>query len=131
VATPASAELVTMACHFTTECFDTAPCTDADYRLAFDHDTAPKLFAPLTIGKPSSRSGLEAGQFSTTVRDDAQSFAALPFYGTGSHFGLHAFGDDTTQRMLTVKDGMARYSIHMLDDGIALFYLGTCAEVTG
>ncbi len=107
----ASANPVTVSCSFHTECFDTEACRDSSYDMSFTRETDPK-----------------ADQFMTDVSDDmSETFQAVAF-GTVTHYGFTTFGADATQMLLSVKDGVGRYSIHMLEEGIALFYLGTCKE---
>jgi len=122
----AHAALVTVGCNFHTECFDTEPCRETNYDMSFKRDTNPPLFQ----GGTSSVWTMQPGQFAIEVNDDmSEPFKAVPF-GHGDAYGFTSFGDDKTQLLLTVKNGVGRYSIHMLEEEIALFYLGTCAEVT-
>jgi len=108
----ASAELVTVNCNFHTECFDTETCQDANYDMSFSRDPQQ----------------METDQVTTEVSDDmSETFKARAF-GTPTHYGFTTVGADDTQMLLSVKDGVGRYSIHMLEEGIALFYLGTCKE---
>ncbi|MCO4848533.1 MAG: hypothetical protein KC448_11240 [Yoonia sp.] len=126
----AQAEMTTVACSFTTECMDSEPCQATSYDLSFPRDNAPQLFAldaPLSASNPQNVWDLAPGQFYTEVTDISGTFKAVPIWAT-TYFGFNSFSDDATQRLLSVKDGLAYYSIHMLEEEISMSYRGVCTE---
>ena len=124
----AQAKLTAVSCHFTTECLDADACVETDYSLSFPHDPAPKKWQLMDLTrKPSNKFDLRPGEFMIQVSDNSETFNAIPIWAH-THFGFSSFADDTTQRLLSVKDGVGRYTLHMLEEGISFSYLGTCAE---
>ncbi|GAA3875829.1 hypothetical protein [Celeribacter arenosi] len=120
---PASAadevqSLQQLSCTFTTECIDTEACEATDYAMSVDYRATPEA--------------AEMDPFTVFVSDLSGDFKAAPITdGTpGAPLtGFVAFNGDATQRLMTIADGRARYSIHMRQEDMALYYEGSC-EVT-
>ncbi|MFO6463711.1 hypothetical protein ACK8OR_04900 [Jannaschia sp. KMU-145] len=126
--TAAADGLQRIACAFTVECLDTDACTETEYEMAMTYmpDPSGKTFveANPTMTPPDP--------FTVEVSDVSGDFLAAPI--TDGAFGAPmegfvAFNTEGTQRLLTITEGLGRYSVHMRDEGLALYYEGPCEEI--
>ncbi|EET48529.1 hypothetical protein [Thalassobium sp. R2A62] len=105
----------TLECTFVTECCETEGCSDTSYDLTYSY--------PDDLMDVMDNSG--------TVSDIIETFAARPFQSeAGDVVGFWATQPSGDTRVLTLADGVGRYSVHMPASGLALYYLGSC-EVKG
>jgi len=102
LATPAAS----LACRFTSECADTAPCAATDYSLVLQtHELAAVFVTP--AGSFQGRLG---------VTPDGATFALALSPGA-----IHLLS-------LSAEAGSARYTTHLTRDGMAITYVGTCQD---
>jgi hypothetical protein len=114
-----------ITCRFTTECIGTDGCQDTDYQMTIRYVPDPNTYVP---ADPETA---PPDIFTVEVSDVTGDFKAAPITD-GSFgarlFGFTAFNAERTQRLLTMSGGTGRYSVHMVDEGLALYYEGTCEE---
>ena len=93
------------ACHFTTECFESEPCTDTDFGFVVNHDDA----------------------LGFVIQTDAENIDGLVFDNRFPDQTSTLIGaTETAYHMLTIApDGAARYSVQM-QGPVVVSYSGHC-----
>ncbi|MEZ5686495.1 MAG: hypothetical protein R3D78_11660 [Paracoccaceae bacterium] len=122
---PAEPGLQEITCRFLLECLGTEGCQATDYQMQIRYVPDPNAYVPAdpTTTPPDI--------FTVEVSDVSGTFKAAPITD-GSFgarlFGFTAFNGEHTQRLLTISGGVGRYSVHQINDRLALYYEGTCEE---
>ena len=116
-ATAAQAETRSYECIFATECVGTEGCAESGYQLSFTAPVHEALDDPFTM----------PGE--VEVSDLARTFDALAFASHDpSVLQWTATDEDGGHHLFTLQDETARYSVHLTNPGLALYYEGTCME---
>ncbi|MBD3739038.1 hypothetical protein BMG00_00165 [Thioclava marina] len=129
IASPAMAEMpdaleldptqvapATLACHFTTECYEAEPCQGTAYDAELQVIPQKSAFTP-----------------NTKLTSDAGS-VWMSFYpqGSGSWLAEPArflgFDASATHLITRGPDGAARYTVQMTEGPMVISYLGSCEE---
>jgi len=93
------------SCHFTTECFESEPCSDTDFGFAVNHNDDVGFI----------------------IQTDAENIDGLVFDNRFPEETSTLIGQtETAYHMLTIApDGTARYSLHM-QGPMVVSYMGQC-----
>lgn len=109
------AETQAITCTFTLECIDGEDCNETSYDLGVSYEV------------PDEGAADPAPVQVTDISGDFNA-SALTEDGTssGDLMGFAGMNGDSPQRLLTVSEGVGRYSVHMFEEGLAIYYQGTC-----